>query len=116
MYEDGLGTERDYFEAANLYRSAAEHNDITARFNLASLYASGKGVPLDYISAYVWYSLAASQGDKLSALRLRELKRLITPNQLAQAESRLLDQQRLEGPSSHADDARLAPVGPSNNR
>jgi hypothetical protein len=62
MYQNGLGVEIDYQQAAAWYRSAADQGDVRGRFNLATLYMDGKGVPLDYVSADLWYTLAASAG------------------------------------------------------
>jgi len=65
-----------------------------AQFDLARLYMAGKGVPLDYVSAYIWYSLAVSAGDDRSARQLRDLKKLMTPHELREAQARLSDPER----------------------
>ena len=43
-------------------RSDAEQGDANAQINLALLYYDGRGVPQDYSMAYVWYNIAAAQG------------------------------------------------------
>ena|SRR5882672_4554387 len=96
MYEDGSGVNKDYSQAAHWYGAAAENGDARGQYNLASLYMAGKGVPLDYVSAYIWYSLAESLGDNLSAGQLKDLKRLMTPRQLREAQVRLFDRQSHE--------------------
>jgi TPR repeat protein len=53
---------RDHAEAAAWYRKAAERGLGVAQINLASLYASGKGVPQDYEQSANWYRKAAEQG------------------------------------------------------
>jgi TPR repeat protein len=61
---------RDYAEAAAWYRKAAEQGLGVAQLNLASLYASGKGVPQDYEQAARWYREAAEQGVSSAQYRL----------------------------------------------
>ena len=44
--------------------------DTTAQFNLGWLYANGKGVPQDHITAAKWYMLAAVHGNVLAQYNL----------------------------------------------
>lgn len=53
---------RDYAEAAVWYRKAAEQGLGIAQLNLASLYASTKGVAQNHGQAAHWYHKAAEQG------------------------------------------------------
>jgi TPR repeat protein len=87
-------SETIYQQAADLYRAAAEQGDVRAEFNFTSLYMEGKGVPLDYVRADFWYTLAASAGDSLSARKLKDLERLMTPRQFREVQTRLSNQQR----------------------
>jgi TPR repeat protein len=89
MYEDGLGVEKDLQRAAALYRAAAGHGDSRGQYNLANLYMSGKGVSLDYVSAYYWYAEAESEGESLARHGLKQLERLMTPRQLREAQARI---------------------------
>ena len=50
------------------------------------MYKTGKGVPLDYVLAYMWWSLAALDGDKDAARKLDMLKKRMTPAQIAKAQ------------------------------
>ena len=34
-----------------------------AQYNIGSMYASGYGVPQDYVTAHMWFSLSAAQDD-----------------------------------------------------
>lgn len=43
-------------------QAAAEHGDAAARYHLAELYESGKGVPKDKITALMWFILARRSG------------------------------------------------------
>lgn len=85
FYFHGLGVQRDYPEAARLLRLAAERGLPIAQANLGFLYETGKGVPLDYVNAYSWYSRAIAAGDTSSLHRRKELARIMTQDQLRQA-------------------------------
>ena len=52
---------------------------------MGSLYEQGKGVPLDYVNAYQWYSLAIENGDVPSKAQLKNLSRLMTNQPLLEA-------------------------------
>ena len=52
----------EYATAIHEWKILAERGDTTAQFNLGWLYANGKGVPQDHITAAKWYMLAAAQG------------------------------------------------------
>lgn len=56
-----------------------------AALDLAYLYEQGKGVPLDYVSAYVWYKSAADHGEKRAAARLRSISTVMTADQIRRA-------------------------------
>ena len=40
----------------------AEQGYVNAQYNLGVMYSNGEGVPQNDIRAYVWYSVAATQG------------------------------------------------------
>ena len=64
------------------------HSD--AQKHIGDLYFFGAlGLNRDYIQAYVWYSLAANNGDKRAAPRLFDTVNLLTPEQLVEAKHRL---------------------------
>ena len=67
---------------------AAEQGYAQAQVNLGDLYAEGKGVPLDYLSAYMWYTLASGQDPRVAA-RLKNLSGLITPKQRIEGENQV---------------------------
>lgn len=58
MYFYGYGTEKDYVKAAELYRKAAESNDIGAMNQLGVIYENGYGVSPDKKTAEEWYCKA----------------------------------------------------------
>ena len=57
--------QKNYPEAARLYRQAAEQGYARAQNNLGYFYSHGLGVPQDYAEAMRWYRKAAEQGDSL---------------------------------------------------
>ena len=54
---------------------------------LAYLYEHGKGVPLDYVTAYMWYEAAASEGERRATERLRDLSKVMTKEQISRAKT-----------------------------
>ncbi len=63
VYENGVGVEQSYAEAARWYRAAAEQGDAIAQRHLAEMYYTARGVPQDFREAYKWYRKAALQGE-----------------------------------------------------
>ena len=64
-YATSKGIPRDYKQAADWYRKAAEKGDIAGEIHLATLYrdGGGKAIPRDMVQAAEWYRKAAEQGD-----------------------------------------------------
>jgi TPR repeat protein len=99
LYEYGDGVEQDYTAAAEWYRKAAEHvPDLggagVGRSRLASLYMEGRGVPKDYVQAYMWSWIR----DPKHETNLQELESLMTPEQILAAKY-LAEQWEKEHPS-----------------
>ena len=85
MYSKGIGVAVDYNKALGFERLAAQQGYSRAESDLAYFYETGKGVPLDYVMAYAWYSRAIAGGDTVASNRRKSLARLITPKQLREA-------------------------------
>jgi TPR repeat protein len=66
-------TPTDYREAAEWVRRAAEQAIPRAQLDLGHLYEQGKGVPLDYISAYAWYKTASAGAEKRAKTKLKNV-------------------------------------------
>jgi TPR repeat protein len=64
-YAVGKGVARDYKQAAEWYRKAADEGDVAGEMHLAALYRDGGGkyFPRDMAQAAEWYRKAAEQGD-----------------------------------------------------
>jgi hypothetical protein len=63
QFASGAGVARDYAQAADWYRKAAEQNHALAQFNLGTMYANGQGVARDDAQSAVWFGRAANLGD-----------------------------------------------------
>ena len=61
-YEAGRGgLKKDFEQASNWYRLAADQGDPFAQASLGLLYRFGKGVQRDLVQAYLWLELSASR-------------------------------------------------------
>ena len=70
---------------------AADPENTAAQFNLGVKYATGQGVPQDYVQAHMWFNLAASRTPtgalRESAVQGRDfVAGRMNPTQLAEAE------------------------------
>ena len=87
MYQDGVGDVPRAFEAAaSWYRKAADQGHVLAQSDLGTVYAKGQGVPQDYVSALMWYSLAAAKGLTDAAKERDVVAAQMTPAQIAEAQ------------------------------
>ena len=62
MVEDG-GAKPAYASAMPWFRKAAEHGLRDSQYNLGVIYARGFGVQQNLAESFLWFSLAANQGD-----------------------------------------------------
>ena len=73
-------------EGIGAIQKAAEKGDSYARHQLGEMYAVGRGVPKDYVQAYMWMTLAASETDNFFVIEERErMANKMTLAQIAQA-------------------------------
>ena len=70
-YEDGLAAyiKGDHATALRLWRPLAEQGLAGAQFFLGMMYVVGQDVPQDYVTAHMWFDLAAAGGYKDTAQR-----------------------------------------------
>ena len=88
IYDHGEGSIfEDDTEAVKWYEMAAESGHGRAQLILAEMYRRGQGVPEDYVKAYSLFSRAAAQGIELAASAKLLMTRLMTPGQVAEAQS-----------------------------
>ncbi len=76
----------DYDRALREFRLLAEQGHAQAQLNLGIIYSQGRGVPKDSVQAYMWYTLAAVQGDDLAEKFKGHLEKSMTLHQLAEAQ------------------------------
>lgn len=92
LYEKAQG---DYAKAKEWYEKAAAQKHAAAQSNLGWLYANGRGIPQDYVRAYMWWNLAAAHStakeEESEESALDKVARRMTPGQIAEAQ-RLLQQ------------------------
>jgi hypothetical protein len=83
-YLTGEGVNTDFAAAAICYRMAAEGGSANAQFNLAGMYADGKGVMQSVSVAVEWYYKAGQSfvrnGDKEKALTCYDRIRSLSPD------------------------------------
>lgn len=84
----GLNGRRDLTQAALWTRRAAAQAVPRAQYNLGIMYALGDGVPVDFVDAYMWFSLADARGFEEAGAGMAELERHMSSAQLALARSR----------------------------
>jgi TPR repeat protein len=73
MYANGFGVKKDFKQAAEWYRKAAEQGYADAQAALGVLVHDGRGVKQDYTEAAIWIRKAAEQGNKDAQLYLSGL-------------------------------------------
>jgi TPR repeat protein len=86
-YAMGAGVPKNDFEAVRWYRLAAEQGDADAQLYLGNAYTFGEGVPEHPVYALAWYNLAAAQGNKTAAKNKGIIRKQMTPQQIAEAQT-----------------------------
>jgi TPR repeat protein len=86
MYDKGEGVLENDAEAVKWYRRAADQGRAKAQGNLGGMYANGEGVPEDDVQAYMWLNLSAAQGDETAIANKDVMRKLMTPEQIAEAQ------------------------------
>ena len=89
-YAEGRGgVEANLPTAANWFEKAAERGVVDSQFNLGVLFESGQGLPKNVNDAFVWYSIAAAQGDQFAKTRIDVLTSTLDQADLASAMARV---------------------------
>jgi len=87
-YALGLDGKRDLSTAAVWYLQAAQDGSVSAQSMLAECYRTSRGVPRDYIAAYMWSAVAAADGDDDSKYRISLLGTQMTTPEIEEAQRR----------------------------
>ena len=86
MYALGLGVERDPIRAMEWYMRAAMKGHAGAQSGVGWYYEVGLGLPApDLVRAYMWYALSAIGGDPDAAMSQEEVRKKMTPEEVAYA-------------------------------
>ena len=86
MYALGLGVGQDYVRAFEWYLRAAMKGHPGAQSGVGWYYEVGLGMPSpDLVRAYMWYVLSAIGGDPDAADSQEEVRKKMTPEQVAKA-------------------------------
>ena len=75
-----------YAAAAKWYGMAANQGLVAAQYSLGLMYASGGGVPENYIGAYLWWTVAKAYGNEQAATKLNVLKPLMSERDILEAQ------------------------------
>lgn len=87
MYANGEGSvPKVYKQAFYWYTKAAEQGHADAQYMLGLMYADGEDTPKNSVLAYVWWSLAAAQGEEYSRKFMRDIEENMTPDQIAKVQ------------------------------
>ena len=63
-----------YEKAFEYYKQSAHLGDAKAQFNLGCMYAKGKGVEQNMVTAMKWAKKAAAQGNENAIAQLQSMK------------------------------------------
>jgi TPR repeat protein len=85
LYSAGDGVPHDHAEAMRWWARAAAQGFARSQTNVAQLLSEGGDIPLDYVQAYKWATLAAAQGEVEAAEVRERVAKLMTPEQIAEA-------------------------------
>ena len=107
--EDAGAGKPDYAEAASWFRRAGQLGVRDSQYNLGVLYGRGLGVPQDLGQSWLWFSLAAQQGDADAGKKRDEVASKMDPAVLAAA-SKALAEFKVQTPTAAANEA-PAPAG-----
>ncbi len=81
----------DYETALSEFRQLVEEGNTRAKIALGAMHARGKGVPKDLVTAYMWFSLAASDGNKRAGKIIKRLAKRLSAEELSKANTLVQD-------------------------
>ena len=74
---------RDYSSAFKWYMHSAKHGYRRAQHRLGTMYARGTGVSRNYIKAYAWCKVSASQHSRRALLKLKKIEPYLSIEQIS---------------------------------
>ena len=85
MHHYGWGVKTNYKEALKFYRLAAPQV-VQSQYSLGAMYYQGQGVDQDIVIAYMWFYVAAENGNPRSKGNINVLAKEMKPKQIAKAQ------------------------------
>ena len=85
MLRKSADEENRYQKAAHWFMHSARQGNREAQYKVGLMYSRGFGVSMDYVKAYAWLKVSASQGSAKALFYLRKIARRIPPARLKQA-------------------------------
>ena len=85
MHHYGWGVKTNYKEALRFYRLAAPQV-VQSQYSLGVMYYQGQGVDQDIVIAYMWFYVAAENGNPRSKGNINVLAKEMKPKQIAKAQ------------------------------
>ena len=90
FYANGVGgLEQDLALSARWFEKAAERGVVDSQYNIGYLYEHGYGVVKNTVEAYVWYGVAAAQGDTEATRRITALDETLSLVEIESAKARI---------------------------
>ena len=112
-YAGTNGASPDYERARVWYEQAAAAGNNAAMMALGNLYRNGQGVELSFVEALMWYRLAIKNGNQDAVTAEALVSRFLTAGELADADQRVAEWERLAGWGVTAGSPAVAPVAPT---
>ena len=84
MHHYGWGVKTNYKEALRFYRLAAPQV-VQSQYSLGAMYYQGQGVDQDIVIAYMWFYVAAKNGNPRSKGNVNVLAEEMKPKQITKA-------------------------------
>ena len=86
MYFEGLGVNRDYTKALNMYQAAAEKGYMVAQIELAQMYYLGQGALKDNTYAHMWWNIASAYGSQVGQKNRNIVEKSMTDEEISYAQ------------------------------
>ena len=90
LYFHGKGVAKDLTNYVVWTRKAADQGLAEAQNSIGYACETGDAGDTDLVEAYMWYQLAAKQGEPRSKVNLKRLMPRLTPEQISEGERRVL--------------------------
>ena len=85
MHHYGWGVKTNYKEALRFYRLAAPQV-VQSQYSLGAMYYQGQGVNQDIVIAYMWFYVAAKNGNPRTKGNVNVLAKEMKPKQITKAQ------------------------------